>query len=177
MIRVNVCAEGNDWLFADLKDGFRSAGSGTLQVVVTETPVLHADAWVFIRTREACASSDLARTVVCIHDLYELDGMYLPGGEREAVRTAGGLVLSHPAQREILCRMGIRLEGRQLLERPLGALRIFQPRLRMPEVFTIGWCGRYHWRKRPEWLFECCKLLADTSIVFRISLVGKDLAS
>ena len=93
MIRVNVCAEGNGWLFADLKDGFRSAGSSTLQVVVTETPVLQADAWVFIRTGEASASPDFARTVVCIHDLYEHDGMYLPSGEREAVRKAGGLVL------------------------------------------------------------------------------------
>lgn len=175
MRRVNVCAEGNDWLFEDLKDRFRSTILPEVRVQVTETPATAADAWVFIRTAEASSSPDLNRTVVCIHDLYVHDDIYSPEGDRAAVRKARGLVLSHPEQRRLLAAAGISLEQKAVLERPLGALNIFAVRQSQPEVFTIGWVGRNHWRKRPEWLVECTRLLAHANGKFRVALIGKDL--
>jgi glycosyltransferase involved in cell wall biosynthesis len=167
LIRVNVCAEGNDWLFGDLKRQFAASCVSGVTVSVSEV-ALDADAWIFLRAGEAADSPDLSRTVICIHDLYEHDRMYLPGGERAAVRDAGGLALCHPRQREILEEAGVPMDGIRILDRPLGALRIFTPRREIPPAFTIGWVGRAHWRKRLEWVEEC----AGTAGVV---LIGKDL--
>jgi glycosyltransferase involved in cell wall biosynthesis len=175
MIYVNVCAEGNDWLFGDLKDGFASTEVDDLSVVVTDRPQSASDAWVFVRTREASWSPDLARSVVCIHDLYEHSRQYFPGGERAAVRDAGGLVLCHPEQRRILRDAGIALDRVPVLARPLGALEIFRPRTSLQSVFHLGWVGRDHWRKRPEWLVECAARLLSSGLPLRVLLIGKDL--
>ncbi|HEY3839934.1 MAG TPA: glycosyltransferase family 4 protein [Bryobacteraceae bacterium] len=175
MIHVNVCAGGNDWLFADLKSLFLRTAVPGLRVTGTEDPDRSADAWVFIRTGEATDSPDLARSVVCIHDLYDHDGIYLPGGDRHAAGRAGALVLSHPDQRRILMAAGIPVDRIRLLERPLGALSIFTVRTEMPPVFTIGWVGRNHWRKRPEWLVDCARILYREGTSARFVLVGKEL--
>lgn len=175
MISVNVCAEGDDWLFGDIKRRFAATRAPGLRVTVSDWPERSADAWVFIRTGEAARSPDLSRTVVCLHDLYEHDGHYFPGGERAAVRSAGALALCHPEQRRILRDAGITLEGVPLLERPLGALEVFQPRTVLQEVFHFGWVGRAHWRKRPEWLPEIAAHLVAERFPFRVILVGKDL--
>jgi glycosyltransferase involved in cell wall biosynthesis len=175
MISVNVCAQGDDWLFGDLKRRFAATRKAGLRVTVSDWPERAADAWVFIRTSEAARSPDLSRTVVCLHDLYEHDRNYFPGGDRDAVWQAGALALCHPEQRRILRDAGITLEGVPLLERPLGALEIFQPRTVLQEMFHLGWVGRDHWRKRPEWLPEIAARLVADGLSFRVVPVGKNL--
>jgi glycosyltransferase involved in cell wall biosynthesis len=175
MISVNVCAEGDDWLFGDIKRRFAATPAPGLRVTVSDWPERSADAWVFIRTSEAVSSPDLSRSVVCLHDLYEHDRMYLPGGDRAAVRQAGALVLCHPEQRRILRDAGITLEGVPVIERPLGALKIFRPRTNLQKVFHVGWVGRNHWRKRPEWLPEVAVELLAAGLHLRMMLVGKEL--
>lgn len=175
MISVNVCAEGDEWLFGDIKKHFAATRVPGLRVTVSDWPERDADAWVFIRTREAVRSPDLSRSVICLHDLFEQDGQYLPGGDRAAVRSAGALVLCHPEQRRILRDAGITLAGVPVLERPLGALEIFQPRTGLQEIFHLGWVGRDHWRKRPDSLLEVAARLVADQLSFRVILVGKNL--
>jgi glycosyltransferase involved in cell wall biosynthesis len=176
VLEINVCVEGSeDWLFGDLKKRFCTTYMDGVRVVATDVPVDGADAWVFLRTAEAAASPDLRRTVVCIHDLYDHDGMYWRGGERSAVRQAGGLVLCHPDQRRILRDAGILLNDIAVLERPLGALRLFTPRQKRPDSFSVGWVGRNHWRKRSEWFVKGVRRFALGCRHVRVVLIGKDL--
>lgn len=175
VLRINACARGSDWLFEDLKRQFGQQEIEGVDVVTSEVPEAGCDAWIMIRTSEVGASPDLTRTVVCLHDLYEHDGMYRPGGHRAGVADAAGIVLSHPDQRRILGDAGISLEGKLLLERPLGALRAFTVRTREPEQFTIGWVGRSHWRKRPELLAEVLRQLPGPHSRLKVVLIGKDL--
>jgi glycosyltransferase involved in cell wall biosynthesis len=176
VLEINVCVEGSeDWLFGDLKKRFRGTHLDGVRVVATDAPVDGADAWVFLRTAEAAASPNLRRTVVCIHDLYDHDAMYSRGGDRSAVRQAGGLVLCHPDQRRILRDAGISLDGVAVLERPLGALSLFTTRQKRPDSFSVGWVGRNHWRKRPDWFVEGIRRFAVGRRHTRIVLIGKDL--
>jgi glycosyltransferase involved in cell wall biosynthesis len=175
MIRVNVYAQNGGWLFEDLKQHFARRHVAGIQVLASDEPLITADAWVVIRTHEAEASPDLKRTVVCIHDLYDHSGMYRPGGMRQAVRHAGALALSHPDQRRILRASDVSLEGLRLLERPLGALSIFQVRQRPPQRFCVGWVGRNHWRKRPEWFVEAVQGLGLSPAQLRAVMIGLDL--
>lgn len=155
MKKINVYAENLGWLFEDLKQHFKGLGNTHgFTVIVSDRPVPMADAWVALRTKEAGISPDIRRTVVCIHDLLFHDGMYRQGGSRRAVREAGALVLSHPEQRAILSEAGISVAATPLLERPLGALTSFTPRLHFPVRFTVGWVGRDHPRKRLDWFVE-----------------------
>src|ERR1019366_8839804 len=125
---VNVCVRG-DWLFGDLRERFLQTKLPGIRVAASETPCAQADGWIFIRTGEACTSPDLARTVICLHDLYSHDGMYSPEGPRGAVHGAGALVLCHPVQREILAEAGVYLRGKLVLHRPLGDYQSFTVRL------------------------------------------------
>ena len=111
-----------------------------MTVVVSEEPRPEADAWVALRTREADKAPAAARTVVCIHDLFDEPGMYAPDGERRGVHRAGGIVLCHPLQRPLLEEAGVRLDRAAVLERPIGALTSFDPADRPNARFTIG-CG------------------------------------
>jgi glycosyltransferase involved in cell wall biosynthesis len=173
---VNVCVKGShDWLFGDLRERFSATKLPGIQVLASEDPVSNADGWIFIRTGEAGSSPDLARTVVCLHDLYSHDGMYSPQGQRGAIHRAGALVLCHPRQREILADAGVLLDGKLLLERPLGALQAFTVRERHSEPFTVGWVGRDHWRKRPEFLVETMDRFRDLCPTVRVVLIGKEL--
>src|SRR5687768_10696814 len=127
--RINVYAQNRGWLFEDLKQHFYQLnGHNNSIVTVSDQPESSADAWVAIRTREGHASPNLEHTVVCLHDLFSEPGMYQPGGSRQSVRSAAGLVLSHPAQRAILTQAGMSFDQTRIIERPLGALKIFQPR-------------------------------------------------
>jgi glycosyltransferase involved in cell wall biosynthesis len=175
MVKVNVCAKGNEWLFGDMKKRFAAERVAGLSVTVSDWPTPGADAWIFIRTAEAGRSPDLSRSVVCLHDNFEDGGLYLPGGARAAVRHAGAVALCHPEQRRILRNAGITLEGVPVLERPLGALEIFRPRANLQEEFHLGWVGRDHWRKRPEWVPEIASHLVGAGLPVRVMLVGKDL--
>ena len=173
---INVCVRGShDWLFGDLRERLQRTNVSGVRVIASEEPVRDADGWVFIRTGELALSPDLSRTVVCIHDLYSHDEMYAPGGSRGCIRQAGGVVLCHPQQRVILNDAGISLAGKLTLERPMGALEIFTVRQQRPEVFTIGWVGRGHWRKRPEFVLETLNHFQEVCPGFRIMLIGKDL--
>ncbi len=175
---VNVCVKGSyDWLFGDLRERFGATQVPGIRVVTSEEPVSDADGWIFIRTGEAASSPDLARTVVCLHDLYSHDGMYSPQGQRGAIHRAGALVLCHPHQRAILGDAGVALDGKLLLERPLGALQAFTVRERRPESFTVGWVGRDHWRKRPEFLVETMERFRNLCPTVCVILIGKELDS
>lgn len=179
MLRINVCVEGSDdWLFGDLRKGFQRTRAQGIEVIASETPVQNADSWIFIRTDEAVSSPDLSRTVVCIHDLYDHDGMYGPGQARRQALGARGIVLCHPHQRRILQDAGINLSQALVLERPLGALRQFTVRRNgSGDRFRVGWVGREHARKRTGWFAEALRCFAAARTDVVAVLIGKDLDS
>lgn len=176
MLKINVYAENHGWLFEDLKQHFESLNhvSG-FEVVVSPQPLLTSDAWVALRTREAVASPDIRRTVVCLHDLFCHDGMYRQNGSRHALRDAGALVLSHPDQRQILSEEGISLESIPMLERPLGPLTTFTPRQHLPARFNVGWVGKDHPRKRLGWFEQAIIQLRLGPEQLQVALIGSGL--
>ena len=178
MLEINIYAENHGWLFEDLKQHFKSLNhTHGLEVLVSDRPLAVADAWVALRTKEAAASPDIRRTVVCVHDLFCDSDMYQPGGSRQAVRNAGAFVLSHPDQRRILSEAGISLQGVRIVDRPLGALTIFAPRKRNPEHFSVGWVGRNHARKRLGWFVQAIRQLRPGPEQFRVALIGSGLGN
>lgn len=176
-VSVNVCVKGSDdWLFGDLRRGFRQTHIQNVEVVTSETPVENADSWIFIRTAEAADSPDLSRTVVCLHDLYDHDGIYGPGQPRRQALQARGVVLCHPQQRQILQDAGIDLSRSLVMERPLGALRAFTVRNNYVNgPFRIGWVGREHPRKRTAWLAEALQCFCSGQSDVVAVLIGKEL--
>lgn len=176
VLTINVYAENYGWLFEDLKQHFQSLNlTHGFKVLVSDQPLSSADAWVALRTREGDASPDIGRTVVCLHDLFCEPGMYQPGGQRQCVRDAGALMLSHPEQRSILIQEGISLQGLPVLARPLGALSIFQPRQHNLNRFGVGWVGRNHSRKRLHWFVEAILGLNLQPQQLRVTLLGTGL--
>ena len=142
----------------------------------TAIPVQNADGWIFIRTGEAANSPDLSRTVVCVHDLYDHDGMYGPGEPRRQALQARGVILCHPRQRQILEDAGIDLSQSLVLERPLGALREFTVRKNYDgSRFRVGWIGREHARKRTAWFAEAMQSFAAGKSDVVAVLIGKEL--
>ena len=139
--RVNVAALDRGWFFEDLKRHFRNIRRDGIEIVTSERPRRDADAWILIRTQEAAAAPVPARTVVQIHDMFDR-GLYRRGGPRAAVAACGGVCLTHPEQRRILEASGISLAGKNVLERPIGALEAFRLREEMPPRFTVAWVGR-----------------------------------
>ena len=176
-LKINVCVKGSDgWLFGDLRKGFQRTHVDGVEVMATETPVQNADGWIFIRTGEAANSPDLSRTVVCIHDLYDHDGIYRPGQPRWQALQARGVVLCHPRQRQILQDAGIDLSQSLVLERPLGALRGFTVRRNYDGIqFRVGWVGREHARKRTTWFAEAMQYFAGGKSDVVAVLIGKEL--
>ena len=176
-VNINVCVKGsNDWLFGDLRRGFRQTYVQNVTVVTSETPVENADSWIFIRTAEAAGSPDLSRAVVCIHDLYDYDGMYGPGQPRQQALQARGVVLCHPYQRQILQDAGIDLCSSLVMERPLGALRAFRVRNNYVDgQFRIGWVGREHPCKRTAWFAEALQYFSANHRDVVAVLIGKEL--
>ena len=176
-LKINVCVKGSeDWLFADLQRGFQSMRVDGVEVMPSEFPVRNADGWIFIRTGEAANSPDLSRTVVCVHDLYDHDGMYGPGQPRREALQAGGVVLCHPRQRQILKAAGIDLSRSWVLERPLGALREFAVRKSYDDGhFRVAWVGREHARKRTSWFAEAMQYFAAGKTDVVAVVIGKEL--
>lgn len=173
MTRINVYAADYGWLFEDLKRHFAGLDEASgYAVSVSDAPLREADAWVALRPRETAASPDPKRTVVCLHDLAGGARHYGEEGDRRAVREAGGVVLSHPAQRGLLRDAGITLDGKATLERPLGALKIFTRRPGLPEVFSVGWVGRNLARKRVRWFVQAVRELHAAEAGVRAVLVG-----
>ena len=176
MIRINVYAQNKAWLFEDLKHHFRNLSSaGESEIIISDSPLPGADAWVCLRTNEGDASPDLGRTAICVHDLFCDGGMYGPAGSRKSVRHAGALILCHPDQTELLIRQGVAIDGRPVLERPLGALKIFSPREENPPTFRIGWVGRNHVRKRLDWFTEAVTSFDLPTKEFEVVLIGEGL--
>jgi len=177
VVRVNVFADGGGWVFDDLKRHFARAGAEGVEVFSSTEPSADADVWVSISPSQAVASPDLARTVVCIHDLYTHLDIYEPWGDRHAVRKAGALVLTHPLQRRILKDAGINLEGVPTHEGPLGALSIFKVRGEPTPRFTVGWVGRHdvHGRKRCDWFAEALSGFDAARGRPRAVMVGRNL--
>jgi len=176
-VRVNVFADGGGWVFEDLKRHFERAGADGLEVFASTEPAADADVWVSISPSQAVASPDLARTVVCVHDLYTHSDIYAPWGDRRAVRKAGALALAHPSQRRILKGAGVALEGVPTHEGPLGALSIFDVRGEPTPRFSAGWVGRHdaHGRKRCDWFVESLLKFDTARGRPRAVLVGRDL--
>jgi len=176
-VKINVCVKGSDdWLFEDLRRGFQSTHVDGVEVMPTETPVQNANGWIFIRTGEAANSPDFSRTVVCIHDLYDHDGLYGPGQPRRQALQAQGVVLCHPRQRQILEDAGIDLSKSLVLERPLGALRQFTVRRSCGGgQFRVGWVGREQARKRTTWFAEAMQYFAVGKTDVVAVLIGKEL--
>jgi len=176
-LKINVCVKGSDdWLFGDLRRGFQRTHVDGVKVMPTEIPMQNADGWIFIRTGEAANSPDLSRTVVCVHDLYDHDGMYAPGQPRRQALQARGVILCHPRQRQILQDAGIDLSRSLVLERPLGALREFTVRKSYDGIqFRVGWVGREHTRKRTTWFAEAMQYFAAGKSDVVAALIGKEL--
>lgn len=175
--RVNVAAINRGWLFEDLKRHFAArARLKGFAVVASDRPVRNADAWIFIRTKEAVNSPNPGRTLVQIHDMAD-NGLYRPGGERACVERCAAVALTHPSQKMLLEDSGVGLDGKAVLCRPIGALKAFGLRQQMPKKFTVGWVGRPTPRphadpKRIDWFLEAVRMLGGG---VRVVLLGERL--
>jgi glycosyltransferase involved in cell wall biosynthesis len=137
---VNVVAENRGWLFETYKQRFAAAVHPGLRVAASEKPLRHADAWIFIRAREAARSPDPARSVVQVHDFADA-GLYRPDRERAALRACGAVSLTHPLQKEIMRVNGLGWEPRHVVQ-PVGWSEAGVPRAAPDAVPTVAWIGR-----------------------------------
>jgi hypothetical protein len=140
---INVVAANKGWLFETWKQRLADVQRSDLRIAATDRPVGYADAWIFIRAREAAQSPDPQRTVVQLHDLAGA-AVYAKGGDRAAVRECAALSLTHPRQREILVASGVDLDTRRVIERPVGWYAAAAPDLppRYGGLARIAWLGR-----------------------------------
>jgi len=138
---INVVAENRGWLFEAWKQRFASAADPGIQVVASDKPHRQADAWIFIRAREAVRSPDPARTVVQLHDFFDA-GLYRRGGERSVVGSCGAVSLTHPLQKEILAAGGIDLAKLRHIVQPVGWGEASHPAPVPDGVPTVVWVGR-----------------------------------
>lgn len=168
---INPYCRSLGWLFDDLKRHLRDASPS---VIASEDPDPDADAYICIRTSELSRSPDLPRTIVQLHSLiwdHHLDV--------QALREVGGIVVTHPKQLDTLQELGIALDRKAILCRPIGSLEWFTLRDSMPDTFTVGWVGRpILWRgrdiKRLSLFVEAVKL-AHRQTEVRALLVGERL--
>lgn len=116
---INVVAEDRGWLFECWKQALVSAGHPYYRVVATQRPMPQAQAWIFLRAKEAATSPDFTRTVVQLHDLFD-SGRYMGGGERAAVARCAGLSLTHAQQQALLAAGGVDLSRRRVIVQPVG---------------------------------------------------------
>jgi len=138
---LNVVAESRGWLFDAWKRRLAEASDPAFQVVASNKPLARADAWIFVRAREAAATPDPLRTVVQIHDFMD-DGQYARGGSRAGVARCAGLSLTHPLQRDVLAANGIDLASRRWIMQPVGWSRLADGGDATHEVPTVAWVGR-----------------------------------
>jgi glycosyltransferase involved in cell wall biosynthesis len=128
---INPYCQDYGWLFEDFKEQFEQVRLPDIKVVSSEDPLPDADAWICIRTDEAAASPDLAKTVVQIHDFWEHPGI-------NGSKKLGALVFTHDEQVNL---HDLQWSTRSLV-RPIGARRLFTLRESMPAELTVGWVGR-----------------------------------
>jgi glycosyltransferase involved in cell wall biosynthesis len=166
---INVVAANWGWLFEDLKRHFVRRCRPDVIVRSTEKPIRHADAWIFIRTKEAARTPDLSRTLVQIHDLYD-DGCYLNKGDRSKTGKCAAWTLTHPDQKAILKKNSIHLDPDKTMLRPIGAPESFTQRVKLSKQFTIGWAGRPIIHKgedikRVQWVMDAVLKLKEEAHV------------
>lgn len=138
---INVVAEDKGWLFERWKQALASTPQPGFKVMATQRPLPHAQAWVFIRAKEAATSPDVARSVVQLHDLFD-DGRYRADGERAAVAQCAGISLTHPLQQSLLAGHGIDLARRRWIMQPVGWSGAPEPRPVAGHLPTVAWIGR-----------------------------------
>ncbi len=141
---VNVVAENRGWLFEAWKRRIASLRRAAIEVAASDRPLRHADAWIFIRAREAGASPDPSRTVVQLHDLFD-GGLYRRGGARFAVRACGAISMTHPSQRDILAASGIDTARVPHIVQPVGWGSLDEARHEPGAAPTVAWVGRPAW--------------------------------
>lgn len=173
---VNVVAVNKGGFFEELKRDFSRVARGRETVVVSERARRDADAWIFVRTREAAESPDPSRTLVQIHDLYD-GGRYARGGERAAVADCAAIALTHPMQLGILTAAGIDAAAKAVVSGPIGAPGGFRPRSALPAMFTVAWIGRPEVHdgrdvRRLDWFIEAVSGLPGP---LHVALVGDRL--
>lgn len=116
---INVVAENRGWLFEAWKQQLAFTALPGAHVVASTRPLQQADAWIYIRAREAVGSPDLARSVVQLHDLHD-DGRYAPGGERTCALRCGALSLTHLQQLPLLTAHGFDADRQRWILQPPG---------------------------------------------------------
>lgn len=173
---VNVVAINRGWVFEDLKGLFAQQSRPGIRVISSERPLQRADAWIFLRTREAACTPNPDRTLVQIHDMFD-HGLYRRGGERYAVNQCAAVALSHPDQRSILESNGIDLSARLVIDRPLGWRTGFEVRRSMMPRLTVAWVGRpaVHYGvevKRVDWFVDA---VASLNLDVEVVLLGERL--
>lgn len=173
---INVAAMDRGWFFEDLKKHFLGFNGKRAIIKLSERPIRNADGWIFIRTKEASSSPDPVRTVVHVHDMFD-ENLYQDNGDRHCIKFCGGIVLTHPLQRDILQAAGIDLEQKLVLEKPIGALQAFTLRTKHSQPFTLAWVGRpvIHFNqdlKRTDWFVNVAKALKGP---IRAVLLGERL--
>lgn len=138
---LNVVAENKGWLFEHWKQALASAAPPGYRVAATQKPLPQAEAWIFLRAREAARSPDPMRSVVQLHDMSGAEA-YRRGGARADVARCGGLVLAHPDQQAILAASGIDLSKRQWIVRPVGWSEAAPAPPNQDAVPVLAWVGR-----------------------------------
>jgi predicted SAM-dependent methyltransferase/glycosyltransferase involved in cell wall biosynthesis len=138
---INVVAENRGWLFEMWKQRFRAIARQDLRLIVSERPSHNADAWIFIRAREAARTPDPVRTVVQIHDWQDVSA-YVDGAERASVRECGAFSCSHAAQRDLLVAAGIPIEQRACAIQPVGFTPCTSTSTVPRSRATVAWVGR-----------------------------------
>jgi hypothetical protein len=129
---VNAFSSDRGWLFQDILHQLYDAGA-----VTSHEPISGFDSYLCVRSSEAALSPRLDRTVVQIHCQ---EPRWI--GSATALDKCAGFIFTHPAQAGILEGMGVKLDGKQTMCRPIGAKRAFTVRQSMPSRFTVGWVGR-----------------------------------
>jgi glycosyltransferase involved in cell wall biosynthesis len=171
---INVVAENRGWLFEAWKQRLAAAHQPGCEIVASNRPLREADAWIFIRAREAGTTPDPARTVVQLHDL---NGDYGRGGERACVANCAAVSLTHPRQQELLAADGVDLAARRWILQPVGwsvPAELAVPRDEMPALAWVGRPARSADADELAWFIEAVRGLHTPA---RIALVGERLDS
>lgn len=171
---INVVAENRGWLFEAWKHQFAAARFPGFDIVASNKPVREADAWLFIRAREAAATLDPSRTVVQLHDLTD-GGRYRRNGERACVGRCAGVSLTHPAQQELLAANGVDLAAHRWILQPVGwshAAELAVPKDRTP---TVAWVGRPTTSAEADGLAGFIAAVRGLKTRAQVTLVGERL--
>lgn len=134
---INVVAENRGWLFEAWKQRFAEASVPGFDIVASDKPLRDAEAWIFIRTREAATTRDASRTVVQLHDLGDAAHY-----DTACVAKCAGLSLSHPWQQAMLAAKGIDLSARRVIVQPIGWSCPAELAAPSESVPTLAWVGR-----------------------------------